>query len=284
MVKFYKQGISYISDFDKINTKEQLTKLLAQYKGILNNSMIEYLESLINLEFSVIRDNISYEDRYSLSELEVYKRIAMYNIYKRALILFKENGDEIKIFGNKEGMEGLCVYASNDTDTKLFEFNYKQGTTSFYNDLPSDCKIMQIGNINLYQIIESQEFREAELEKIKKKLIKLNNEKNPFHLSVMPDSGRLRSGGDYPFWANEHRKKIEACKRRYELLKAKKELTDKDRKAMEITQKYYKLFLEDYGLTDNDFKDEFSLESTKILKKRVKEMNHLDINSYTNYI
>lgn len=284
MVRFFGVGMPSILDWGKINTKEQLINILNQYRGILNNSMIEYLESLINLEFSVVRDNISDDDRYALSELEVYKRIAMYNIYKRALIIFKKNEDEIKIFGNKEGVNGLYLCSSIVNDNKLFEFDYEEGLMFFNDDLPSDCKIMTIGNISLFQSVGSKEFREIELEKVNKELIRLNNEKNPSHLSEMPDTGRLRSGGDFPFWANEHRQKIEACKRRYELLRAKKELTDKDRKEIEITQKYYKLFLEDYGLTDDDFEDEFSIDYTKMLKKRVKEITHLNINSYTKYI
>lgn len=49
--------------FNKINTKEELIELLNNYKGILNNVMIDYLNSLINLDFSVIRDYIDSNDR-----------------------------------------------------------------------------------------------------------------------------------------------------------------------------------------------------------------------------
>ena len=53
-----------------ISTKEELIELLKKYKGILNSSIIEYLNYLIELEFSVIKDYIGEEERLALSELE----------------------------------------------------------------------------------------------------------------------------------------------------------------------------------------------------------------------
>ena len=74
--------------------------------------MIHYLNGLVDLEFSVIKDNInvSDDDRKVLSELEVYKRIAMYNIYNMALNIFEEANPEIMISGNNVGIVGLNVY------------------------------------------------------------------------------------------------------------------------------------------------------------------------------
>lgn len=59
--------------------------------------MINYLNSLINLEFSVIQDNISNSDRITLFELEVYKRIAMYNVYKSNKSFFYFYVDKSKL-------------------------------------------------------------------------------------------------------------------------------------------------------------------------------------------
>ena len=59
-------------NWNKISTREELIELLKGYKGILADSMINYLNSLIDLEFSVIREYISDNDRVALSELEVY--------------------------------------------------------------------------------------------------------------------------------------------------------------------------------------------------------------------
>ena len=79
-------------NWNKINTREELLELLKKYNRILSGSMIHYLNDLVDLEFSVIKDNINVneDDKKILSELEIYKRIAMYNIYNRALNIFEE--------------------------------------------------------------------------------------------------------------------------------------------------------------------------------------------------
>ena len=42
--------------WNNVNNKEELIELLKEYRGILTNSMLNYLNSLIELEFSVIRN------------------------------------------------------------------------------------------------------------------------------------------------------------------------------------------------------------------------------------
>ena len=83
MFKLAEPLIPNVSHFEVFSSKEDLLKLLKAYRGILNKNMIDYLTSLINLEFSVVRDYISETDRKALADLEVYKKIAIYNIFKR---------------------------------------------------------------------------------------------------------------------------------------------------------------------------------------------------------
>ena len=90
----------FFENWNKVNTKEELIELLKGYKGVLKDSMVNYLNSLIELEFSVVREYIDNDDRKALSELELYKRIAIYNIYNRALNLF--NQQKIKIIVKKK--------------------------------------------------------------------------------------------------------------------------------------------------------------------------------------
>ena len=49
---------SFTSNIERVETKEELLESLEKYKGILSVPMIEYLNSLIELEFSVVRENI----------------------------------------------------------------------------------------------------------------------------------------------------------------------------------------------------------------------------------
>ena len=271
-------------NWNKINTREELIELLKGYKGILTDSMINYLNSLIDLEFSVIRDYISDNDRVALSELEVYKRIAMYNIYNRSLNIFKQNESELEISGNNDGIEGLEVYASlGKRSCKLFDFDYQEGPMSLSSKIPSDYKTMKIGNISLFQTIENAEQREAELMRVMSILDRLYDEKNPYH------SRPHTYGGPAPQWAFEHAKKIKAYEEKFNQLDAKKKLTDEDKKEIEITKKFHELLLEDYGLTNKDFENnqQFSglgKEKTELHKTLVRRMPNINIKNNIKYI
>ena len=121
-------------NWNKINTREELLELLKKYNRILSGSMIHYLNDLVDLEFSVIKDNINVneDDKKILSELEIYKRIAMYNIYNRALNMFEEANPEIMISGNNDGIEGLNVYASfGERSFQVFDFYSQEGPIVF---------------------------------------------------------------------------------------------------------------------------------------------------------
>lgn len=273
-------------NWNKINTREELIELLKGYKGILADSMINYLNSLIDLEFSVIRDYISDNDRVALSELEVYKRIAMYNIYNRALNIFKQNESELEISGNNDGIEGLKVSASlgEKRSCKLFDFDYHEGRPmSLSSKIPSDYKTMKIGNISLFQTIDSKEQREAELMRVMSILDRLYDEKNPYH------SRPHTYGGPAPQWAYEHAQKIKAYEEKFNQLDAKEELTDEDKKEIEITKKFHELLLEDYGLTNKDFENNqqfsgFGKEKTELQKTLVRRMPNINIENNIKYI
>ena len=273
-------------NWNKINTREELIELLKGYKGILADSMINYLNSLIDLEFSVIRDYISDNDRVALSELEVYKRIAMYNIYNRSLNIFKQNESELEISGNNDGIEGLKVSASlgEKRSCKLFDFDYHEGRPmSLSSKIPSDYKTMKIGNISLFQTIDSKEQREAELMRVMSILDRLYDEKNPYH------SRPHTYGGPAPQWAYEHAQKIKAYEEKFNQLDAKEELTDEDKKEIEITKKFHELLLEDYGLTNKDFENnqQFSglgKEKTELHKTLVRRMPNINIKNNIKYI
>lgn len=156
-------------NWNKINTREELLELLKKYNIILSGSMIHYLNDLVDLEFSVIKDNINVneDDKKILSELEIYKRIAMYNIYNRALNIFEEANPEIMISGNNDGIEGLNVYASfGERSFQVFDFYYQEGPIGFELEIPSGYKAMRIGDISLFHTMASNKLREAELMRV----------------------------------------------------------------------------------------------------------------------
>lgn len=75
---------------NKVMKKDEIISLLNDTKVILKNEMIDYLESIINLEFSVVSDKITDEERRALSELQVYRSSLIYNIYNRDVKYFNE--------------------------------------------------------------------------------------------------------------------------------------------------------------------------------------------------
>lgn len=273
-------------NWNKVNTKGELIELLNNYKKVLNKSTIDYLNSLINLDFSVIRNYISDEEREVLSELEVYKRIAIFNIYTRALNIFKQNESEIKIEGNNCGREGLYIY---DRGCKLFEFDYIENYVEGY-------KQMKIGDISLFKTIENKEIREAEMNRVLNNLDKLYDEKNPYGCSSrthVPSSGSKRNhiprrinkiGGQSTQWEWAHDAKIKDYEEKVNMLD-KKELTSDDKKEIEKTNYFNKLLLDDYGLTNSDFKEEKDLFAEELTSKTlVKKLPGISINNNIKYI
>lgn len=270
---------------NKINTREELTYLLNSCKGILTNLMyIDYLTSLIELDFSVIRDNISNNDRLVLSELEVYKRIAIFNIYNRALNIFKQHEPELRISGNEDGLDVLGVSTSlGNRCIELFDFNYREGFIGFQNNIPEGYKTMKIGEISLFQTIGSEELREAEFMWIISTLNKLHNEQNPY-----PTCGGVQVGIGLT-WDFNHATRIKELEERFRQLDCKKELNDNEKREIEITKQFHDLLLEDYGLTDESFVDESDqfftgCYDTKLQKTRVKRMPNLNIYDNIHYV
>lgn len=93
----------------KISSKEELKESLIRYKRILNPRVVDYLNQLVELEFSAVKDIIDIEDREILQNLDLYKNVVAYNIYNRTLELLS-NEQELKIFDNKDRISGLMAY------------------------------------------------------------------------------------------------------------------------------------------------------------------------------
>ena len=281
--------ISRFNDnWNKVKTRQELLELLKAYRGILTESMLNYLNSLIELEFSVIREYISSSDRKALAELEVYKKIAIYNIYNRAQNIFNQQKGDFIIFGNNDGWEGLSASIKlSDRNVKLFAFDYQEIHSGSwdYNKVPSGFKTLNIGDISLFQTFESKEFREAELDRIMRTLERLYDERNPYPYR----SGFV--GGPRSTWAFEHARKIQEYEERFKQLDNKKELSDEDKREIEITRETHDLLLEDFDLTCESFVDKsvqpftnFGKEKTELKKILVKRMPNLTIKDYTRYI
>lgn len=269
------------ANIDKVNTKEELLQLLKDYKIILNSQVIDYLESLINLDFSVIRENIDDKSKKALSELEIYKRIAIYNIYNRAINLFTQSNMPLTIAGNEEGFESLSISVPiEDRNIKIFDFKYGEQKSLNYK-IPDEYKTMKIGSINLYQKIENKELRIQELKRIVDKIERLYGTQNPYQYHPK------KVGGSYVKWKIERQKEIEKYQMMLDKIDSHNELTEIDIKEIEIMNKAHDLLLEDYGLTNNSFEDDVSIASKRsnnLQKTLVKRQPNITIKNNIEYI
>ena len=263
-------------DWNKVNTKEELKELLDKYSGILNPQVLEYLKSLVNLKFSVIKDEISEKDRLALSDLELYKRIAIYNIYKRASQLFRPYKSELKIEGNRNGLEGLRVYAPiGEKQVCLFDFDYAENA---FNKAA-------IGTISLYKTVKDRTTLEEAINQLMVKLANLRRTENPYKDRPKAFDGPASR------WAYSHSEEIRNNENRLRFLESKRELSEEDKIEIEATQKFYEMMMEDYGYKGEEFiadshPTQLFYTDDKLLphKARVKQLPNLKVNSIITYI
>lgn len=233
--------------------KEKLQELLKRYDDTLNKATLEYLNRLIELEFSVIKDNISFQKKENLIELELYRKIVIYNIYNRVLKLFQE--EELNLNSNN-GDEIHILKRFDDKDIDLFRFNY-------------DLKANKVLEITLFQTIEeSLEERAQKVNYIIGILERLQQEKNSFNPKGNVEKDILDLKLDYE-------RRIAHYEKMLNELNKKRQLTETDRVILENSQYYYGLLLEEFGLTKEE------LASEKVLKKK---FPRLEIKNNIKYI
>lgn len=274
-----KFGIIGANPENKLATKEELIDLLKKHKEILTNSILDYLNSLVELEFSVVRENISTEEREILSELELYKKIATYNIYHRALQLLEQQKQPLDIDNN--GRLEISVQVEN-RKVELFSFDYQE-RISLRKDIPEEYKSMKIGNVCLYRTLQNQDIREKEINRVLRKLESLYASHNPY-----PHRHSVVGGLDF-YWERQHKERIEKLEDKLAELDSKKELTEVDKKEIELTNDIHQLLLADYELTNEDFEERkmpkfTTSEFDRMNKIRTKKMPNLTIVDHIKYL
>lgn len=71
------------------NTKASLKCLLETQKNTLSKEKYDYLNSLIELEFSVVEEYLSKSDIDKISDTSLYYNVALYNIYHRIMNIIR---------------------------------------------------------------------------------------------------------------------------------------------------------------------------------------------------
>ena len=213
-----------------LKTKEELINNLSLKQEYFSKPEIkDYLNSLLELEFSVMRELISYEDREAIKNSAVYKDIAIYNIYYKAWEIAKNLNLDISIY-NKDNK---LLFTKDSYPLYTFDFT------------PDSS---EIGIINIKQTLEDRYIRKLELERLKRKLKRLQKQINPY---LAAEEELNLWGGQSITWNLNHNQQVEEYQNKIKELKHKK-LTDEEKKQTEITNKVYEAFMNDYGLTEND--------------------------------
>lgn len=267
---------------DRLYTKEELIELLKQYKKVLSSYSYDYLKSLIELDFSVIKNEIDSNDRLLLSKLELYEYIAIYNIYHRVLNLIKKELKELELTANSEWNNSLSIFAPlSQSKVKLFNFDF-----DISNKKNSSSNELIFGKIDLFQTIWSSEKRDQEMDRVLKKLESLYDSENPH--GYKPH----HFGGPAANWNHQKYQKIKEYENLFKKLDSKSVLTADDEKIIEFTNKYCELFLNDFGLTMDSFidpsKDPFYFlshqDQSEMQKKLVRDVAGIRISDNIKYL
>lgn len=109
-------------------TREQLMNSLEKSKLLLNNEMIEYLNGLINLDYSIVRDDIiDIDAKEQLSKLDIYKYLVSYNIYNRTKkIVDNFDKEKLLLFLDYNEFDWCSTLVKNypKSTIDIFEFYY----------------------------------------------------------------------------------------------------------------------------------------------------------------
>lgn len=236
MIRYSTFGVCH-----KVDSQEKLRGWLEEYKGILSGEMIDYLNSLINLEFSVVNnDFINEKDRNLLSELKIYEKITMYNIYNRALTIFNNSNRRLQIWDNTKNFEGVGVVSGKKDYKDIFEYNYNRDRV---HNVPA-C-----GEIIISKYIFDNEQKEEEIKRLKERLRYIG----PGRLRPNVDAEGQDLYGANSLQIANYEAKVKGIKDEIEKLEKSMKLSSKDKRIIEISKEFHDLILEDYGLTSEDF-------------------------------
>lgn len=248
------------------------------------------MNSLIELEFSVVKENIKEDDRYFLSELAIYRYAAIYNIYNRSLALIKNTTLPFKIEAKNFHNNSLQIKTALKDNFDIFLFDYNYDNNLFNKDkIKEGYNNMNIGEIKIYEALESKELREKEMYRILEELINAYDDKGP------APSPFGEYGGPRSQWFFENLDKIKYLEKEFKKLDNKTELTENEKKEIEIKSAISKILLNDMGLTENDFEDVeydpyllinniYSIENSELQKEKVKKLPNLTIERKIKYI
>lgn len=241
---------------NNIITREKLLDELKIYRNILAKDKILYLKSLIELDISIVEDHISEQDREILNQLKLFRQIATYNIYERAIKKLEETDLNLSMIMRQNFFS--CAAVVDKELYNIFSFKFDSNYTSD-----------DIGTINLFQVKSRPYLRKMEL-----KLL----------LAKYMEEEKQRNNTNSTYWRDKHLKELKKLRKEYETIEQRKKLTSHELKLIEIENQCCNSFLEDYGLQMSDFSDTRLYKSTVMKKLLVKQKPGIAVTINVNYM
>ena len=253
--------------WEKVPNEEALIHELSGYQSLLSDKMYQYLESLLE-DSSVLKDwnyifgPIDNNDREKICGIDIYRKLAIYNIYHNALRIFEKEKDTYPIIigGNDKGIEGLKVEGKVGSKIfSIFDYDYSMALNTFDRiPIPNGCKVTKIGDVHIYTMLDSREQREELLHHIMNKLDSLYEQKNPF----------INCGNREILWNFKHQLEINEYEKLFQEVNQHIELTDEEMEQAMILKHFAELILKSYGLhSEFNFEKSEEIGNEKVLTK-----------------
>lgn len=153
------------------NTKASLKCLLETHKNTLSKEIYDYLNSLIELEFSVVEEYLSKSDIDKISDTSLYYNVALYNIYHRIMNIIRSldvlpslkytEKSNTRAYYETLFINGIYLNSKTYFEYPLIELNYnypdenKIAINLFRKDIPVNTNRFNLSKTEKESIITS---------------------------------------------------------------------------------------------------------------------------------
>lgn len=154
------------------NTKASLKCLLETHKNTLSKEIYDYLNSLIELEFSVVEEYFSKSDIDKISDTSLYYNVALYNIYHRIMNIIRSldvlpslkytEKSNTRAYYETLFINGIYLNSKTYFEYPLIELNYnypdenKIAINLFRKDIPVNTNRFNLSKTEKESIITSE--------------------------------------------------------------------------------------------------------------------------------
>ncbi len=154
------------------NTKASLKYLLETHKNTVSKEIYNYLNSLIELEFSVVEEYLSKSDIAKISDTSLYYNVALYNIYHRIMNIIRSldvlpslkytEKSNTRAYYETLFINGIYLNSKTFCEYPLIELNYnypdenKIAINLFRKDIPVNTNRSNLSKTEKESIITSE--------------------------------------------------------------------------------------------------------------------------------